>query len=86
MVGRAERLAQVVVRAASQTADAVLQPAAGGEHDNRDSTMCPSGAEHVEAIDVRQSKVQDQQGDAAGGQQPDCFRAGTGGMQGGRPF
>src|SRR5665213_3031813 len=58
-----ERLHQIIVRAAAQAVNAVMQAAARGEDQNRNGVVSvPNLAQQSKAVTVRQSEVQDEGG------------------------
>src|SRR5690606_5628762 len=84
----AERLGDVVVGAALEPGDGVGDRVAGREDDDRGrDAQAADGAQHLEAVDVRQPEVEDQQVELAAGGEVDTLPAGADVVRGvaGRP-
>src|SRR2546423_30822 len=62
-IRRRERLDQIIIGTAAQTADAILQPAAGGEHQNRKRILALAYcAQDRQAVAVRQPEIENHGG------------------------
>ena len=64
-LGEGERLAQVVVRAQVEPLDLVVHAPSGAEHQHRNrGPACAQAFEHVEAVQVGQAEIEDDERDA----------------------